>query len=206
MRKKCLPILFLLCGSLGAAAQLATPAGNKSAPARVVIEFSAVECTLAPGKNTGAALPPNYKDIQQLPADSVRVLDSASGPGANTPFFVRHVAGSASAKPKPDAKDFAPGETGTIAEAEVVVGGQPAMCDVNINYKFRMQLDAHDPKSLQEITFTTSFATVPEKPCLLNLSAVQGHEGTFIAIIATVHLADAGGKSTGESSKGNNPP
>ncbi len=65
------------------------------------------------------------------------------------------------------------------------------MCDVNINYRFRARLNANAP--VREIAFTTSFTATLERPLLLNLAAVPGHEGTFIAIVATVHLASADG-------------
>ena len=202
MKKKCLSILCLLCASTWAPAQAPAPGAPNPvpgvpnpAPARVTVELSAMECMFAPGKNADFGVLQGYEDILQLPPGSVRVLDHVTGGGNVTArFFARHVTDSAGAKPKVDADSFAPGESGTIAEIEPA-GALQDVCDVNIAYRFRTRPNADDP--MQEITFTTTFTAVAEHPLLLNLAAVPGHAGTFIAIVATVHVKDADGKPAG---------
>ncbi len=136
--------------------QLAGGAGFRQA--LVELELSAIECSLPPGTNPLSMPPLAYSDLERLPAKSVKLLDrisstSKSGQRIYATHVVNPATGADTTSNEPG--KFAPGEWGTHAETESNVGSDG--CDVNIDFRFRKQLDDHDPKTLLEIYFDCTF-------------------------------------------------
>jgi hypothetical protein len=178
--------------------------GLAIATLQVEIELSAMECSFPPGKNALAPDPLSYADIEKLPAKSVKLLDRILASGKSGERLVaNHIINPSAANADPNQKriEFASGESGTILEAAPVAASDASYCDINISYQFRKQADGGDARPSQAINFSTSFTAAIGDPIILNISAVPGHEGTFVVIIARVHLADLRPRKANEDGK-----
>lgn len=185
--------------------QLAGGAGFRQA--LVELELSAIECSLPPGTNPLSMPPLAYSDLERLPAKSVKLLDrisstSKSGQRIYATHVVNPATGADTTSNEPG--KFAPGEWGTHAETESNVGSDG--CDVNIDFRFRKQLDDHDPKTLLEIYFDCTFLCREGQPVVLNVSAAPGVQDGFVAIVARTRVVNrdapgekAGGKHAGDA-------
>ncbi len=173
------------------------------------VEYSVLECALAPGSSVLALHPLAWPDIERLPAKSVKVLDRVTStftPGDRA--IVNHIANPNTGRDTGDRelRAFAPGESGIMVENEAEMEDNALACDVNVDFHFRKQLDAQDPKSVDDINFFTAFSSWNGSPVVLDISAEPGHEGNFIVVTACVRLfrgdglpADIGGKTGGDA-------
>jgi hypothetical protein len=185
--------------------QLAASAGFR--PMAVSLELSALECSFPPGSNPLITRPLTYADVELLPKKSVTILDRVSATAnSGERVFANHIVNPAKAGEAGNESktQFAADEWGTLAETETYVASDGVSSEVNINFRFRKQLDAKDPKSMQDIHFTTSFSCSDEHPLVLNVSSVPGHEGTFVVITACTRLvgqrnSNAVGKHAGDA-------
>lgn len=166
--------------------------GPVVSPSNIAIEISTFECALPAEYATTAAPWPSYFQLIKDCPDRLLLDRVSTVTKSGIRAAMNHILSKSNPTPaatpaeKKAGETFQPGELGTIAESELVLGPDGQTVDANLTYRFRQMGAGNTPS---EVTLNTSFTTTTGHPVVISVSPSPTEKGKFIVVVANIRLA-----------------